>query len=90
MTEITATTEGTRGGSVTRALAPLLLDVGVPLGGYYLLRHGMGVSLVTALTVSSVMPAACGPGGPSHATGRSTRWPPSCSPPTSSASRSAT
>ena len=41
------------------ALRPLLiLDVGLPLGTYYLLRRGMGTDMVTALTVSSIGPAA--------------------------------
>ncbi|HKN98408.1 MAG TPA: VC0807 family protein [Pseudonocardiaceae bacterium] len=35
---------------------PLLLDVGVPLGSYYLLRH-FDVSIVTALAVSGLLPA---------------------------------
>ncbi len=34
---------------------PLLLDVVVPLGGYYLLRH-FGVSVVLALVVSGLVP----------------------------------
>jgi hypothetical protein len=38
-------------------LRPLLLDLAVPLGSYYLLR-GVGVGLVTALAVSSILPAA--------------------------------
>jgi hypothetical protein len=61
MTDMTAAVAGTRtsqGGSLARALAPLVLDIGVPLGGYYLLRRGMGVDVVTALTVTSVVPAA--------------------------------
>ncbi len=58
MTEMTAAAEGTRGGSLARALAPLVLDVGVPLGAYYLLRHGMGLGMVAALSLSSVVPAA--------------------------------
>jgi hypothetical protein len=35
---------------------PLLLDVGVPLAGYYLLRH-LGVDLVVALALSGLLPA---------------------------------
>ena len=38
--------------------APLLLDVGVPLGSYYLLHAGLGVSIMVSLTVSSAAPAA--------------------------------
>ncbi len=43
--------------SPVAALVPLLLDVGVPVGGYYLLRDGFGVSLVAALALSGVVPA---------------------------------
>jgi hypothetical protein len=35
---------------------PLLLDVAVPLGSYYLMRH-FGVAMVTALAVSGLLPA---------------------------------
>jgi hypothetical protein len=38
-------------------LRPLLLDLAVPLGSYYLLR-GVGVGLVMSLALSSVLPAA--------------------------------
>ena len=34
---------------------PLILDVGVPLASYYLMRH-FGVSLVTALAISGLLP----------------------------------
>jgi hypothetical protein len=37
-------------------LRPLLIDVAVPLGSYYLLR-GAGVGLVASLAVSSILPA---------------------------------
>jgi hypothetical protein len=40
------------------ALRPLLIDVGVPLGSYYLLRDGFGLSLWLSLALSSVGPAA--------------------------------
>jgi hypothetical protein len=43
--------------SATSAV-PLLLDVGVPLGSYYLLHAGLGVSIMVSLTVSSAVPAA--------------------------------
>ncbi|MFF8992033.1 VC0807 family protein [Streptomyces sp. NPDC014983] len=39
-------------------LRPLLLDVAVPLGAYYLLRDGLGASTLAALAWSSVVPAA--------------------------------
>ncbi|GAA3223861.1 hypothetical protein MTQ10_29875 [Streptomyces sp. XM83C] len=38
-------------------LAPLLIDVAVPLGAYYLLKNGFGTSTVTALALSSIVPA---------------------------------
>lgn len=38
-------------------LKPLVLDIGVPLGSYYLLRDGFGVGLVASLMVSSIVPA---------------------------------
>src|SRR5580658_7221590 len=39
------------------ALRPLILDLGIPLGSYYLLRSA-GVGLVMSLAFSSVVPAA--------------------------------
>jgi hypothetical protein len=39
------------------ALRPLLFDLAIPLGSYYLLR-GMGVGLVWSLALSSILPAA--------------------------------
>ncbi|MEU5125555.1 VC0807 family protein [Streptomyces mobaraensis] len=39
------------------AFKPLLLDVAVPLGGYYLLHDGFGLGLVLSLALSSVVPA---------------------------------
>jgi hypothetical protein len=39
------------------ALRPLAVDVAVPLGLYYLLRDGFGVSLVLSLAASGVLPA---------------------------------
>jgi hypothetical protein len=39
------------------ALRPLAVDVAVPVGLYYLLRDGFGVSLVLSLAASSVLPA---------------------------------
>ncbi|WP_371669896.1 hypothetical protein OG985_20995 [Streptomyces sp. NBC_00289] len=38
-------------------LAPLLMDVAVPIGSYYLLRNGFGMSTLAALGWSSVVPA---------------------------------
>ena len=39
------------------ALRPLLIDVGIPVGTYYLLRDAFGVSLWLALALSSTGPA---------------------------------
>jgi hypothetical protein len=38
-------------------LLPLVLDIAIPLGLYYGLRDGLGVSLVGSLAASSVLPA---------------------------------
>lgn len=42
--------------SAATALRPLILDLGVPLASYYLLRK-VGVDLVTSLALSSLVPA---------------------------------
>src|SRR5580658_7467029 len=42
--------------SAASALRPLVFDLGVPLGSYYLLRK-LGVELVPSLALSSVVPA---------------------------------
>jgi hypothetical protein len=39
------------------ALRPLLIDVGIPVGTYYLLRNAFGVSLWLSLALSSLGPA---------------------------------
>jgi len=39
------------------ALRPLLIDVGIPVGTYYLLRDGFGLSLWLSLALSSIGPA---------------------------------
>src|SRR5438876_2589260 len=39
------------------ALRPLVIDVGIPLGTYYVLRDGFGVSLWLSLALSSIGPA---------------------------------
>jgi hypothetical protein len=46
-----------RAGQPADSLAPLILDVGVPLGSYYLLHAGLGLSIVVSLIVSSAVPA---------------------------------
>ncbi|WP_405769304.1 VC0807 family protein [Streptomyces sp. NBC_01538] len=43
--------------SPLRSFVPLLLDVAVPVGSYYLLRNGLGMSAVAALGWSSAVPA---------------------------------
>jgi hypothetical protein len=45
------------GGGLLRSLRPLAIDVAVPLGSYYLLRDGLGLSLWLSLAASSVLPA---------------------------------
>ncbi|WP_262063533.1 VC0807 family protein [Streptomyces sp. STR69] len=47
----------TNTGSMKKNLAPLLLDVAVPIGSYYLLKSGFGMGTVAALGWSSVVPA---------------------------------
>ena len=39
------------------ALRPLLIDIGIPVGTYYLLRNAFGVSLWLSLALSSIGPA---------------------------------
>lgn len=45
-----------RRSALSATFLPLLLDIGVPVGGYYLLRDGFGMSLVMSLALSSVVP----------------------------------
>ena len=45
------------GPDLAAALRPLLIDVGIPLGTYYLLRDAFGVSLWLSLALSSIGPA---------------------------------
>ena len=40
------------------AFAPLLIDVAVPLGAYYAAHSALGLSTVSALMISSIVPAA--------------------------------
>jgi hypothetical protein len=42
---------------VTRVVGPLILDVGVPVGSYYVLKYVFGMSEVAALGWGSVYPA---------------------------------
>lgn len=39
-------------------LLSLVLDIGLPLGTYYLLKNAFGVDVITALIVSGLLPAA--------------------------------
>jgi hypothetical protein len=45
-------------GGAGAALRPLLIDVGVPLGAYYLLHAAFGLSVWLSLALSSISPAA--------------------------------
>jgi hypothetical protein len=47
----------TQQGPAARSLRPLAIDVGIPLGTYYLLHDGLGASLWLSLALSSVGPA---------------------------------
>src|SRR5690348_6349859 len=42
---------------IATALRPLLIDIGIPVGTYYLLRDAFGLSLWLSLALSSVGPA---------------------------------
>ncbi|MER5944391.1 VC0807 family protein [Streptomyces sp. NPDC001928] len=59
MTTNTGTTKATssRSRSVLRNFGPLIIDVAVPIGAYYLLKNGFGMSTLMALGLSSVVPA---------------------------------
>ena len=45
------------GGELLGNLKPLVVDVALPVGSYYLLHKGLGLGLVTSLALSSVVPA---------------------------------
>jgi hypothetical protein len=45
------------GAGLATALRPLVIDVGIPLGTYYLLRGAFGLSIWLSLALSSVGPA---------------------------------
>ncbi|MGY1500048.1 VC0807 family protein [Streptomyces sp. QTS52] len=51
------TTVKTNSASLRRSLLPLVLDVAVPVGSYYVFRNGFGMSAVAALGWSSAVPA---------------------------------
>ena len=46
-----------RRSDLAAALRPLLIDIGIPVGTYYLLRNAFGLSLWLSLALSSVGPA---------------------------------
>src|SRR5215218_8915043 len=46
-----------RGRNARKNFAPLIVDVAVPLGSYYLFKDGFGMSTFAALAWSSVVPA---------------------------------
>jgi hypothetical protein len=46
-----------RGADMAAALRPLVIDVGIPVGTYYLLRDAFGASLWLSLALSSTGPA---------------------------------
>jgi hypothetical protein len=52
-----------RGAEVASSLRPLAIDIGVPLGTYYLLRDAFGLSMWLSLALSSVGPAIRAVGG---------------------------
>ncbi|GHH20584.1 VC0807 family protein [Streptomyces lanatus] len=52
-----STGSGTSGRGKLRDFAPLIIDVAVPLGAYYLLKNGFGMSTLMSLALSSVVPA---------------------------------
>ncbi|WP_343242914.1 VC0807 family protein [Streptomyces sp. SID12501] len=47
----------TNSASLGRSLMPLVLDVAVPVGSYYVFKNGLGMSAVAALGWSSAVPA---------------------------------
>jgi hypothetical protein len=53
----TLPTRDSRGRETLRSLRPLAIDIGIPLGTYYLLRFGLSASLWLSLAISSVGPA---------------------------------
>ncbi|MEU8984515.1 VC0807 family protein [Streptomyces sp. NPDC048309] len=53
----TATTTATETAATRPSFLPLILDVAVPVGSYYLLKDAFGMSTMAALGWSSVVPA---------------------------------
>jgi hypothetical protein len=46
-----------QGAGALRSLSSLAIDVGIPLGSYYLLHDGLGLHLWLSLALSSIGPA---------------------------------
>jgi hypothetical protein len=62
----TSHTRDSRGRHTLRSLRPLAIDIGIPLGTYYLLRDGLSASLWLSLAISSVGPAIRSVVGPAR------------------------
>ncbi|MFF4354025.1 VC0807 family protein [Streptomyces sp. NPDC001530] len=56
-TQVTEVTPAAQAHAVRQSFLPLIVDVAVPLGSYYLLKDGFGMSTMAALGWSSVVPA---------------------------------
>ena len=52
------TTDANPGLGALGRLMPLVLDIALPLGSYYLLKNAFGMGVITALIVSGLVPAA--------------------------------
>lgn len=52
-----STAAGPQPGALKQTLAPLAIDIAIPLGGFYLLHTGFGIGTAAALGFSSVVPA---------------------------------
>src|ERR1700735_5901897 len=61
-----AAAQNSRGRDTIRSLCPLAIDIGIPLGTYYLLRDGLSASLWLSLAISSVGPAIRSVVGPAR------------------------
>ena len=53
---VTTTNSAARRNRLPASFLPLILDVAVPVGSYYLLKNGFGMSTMAALGWSSVVP----------------------------------
>lgn len=52
------TTDSDKSQNPLSRLLPLILDIGLPLGSYYLLKNAFGVDVIPALVISGLVPAA--------------------------------